>query len=165
MIVASIDERRSPEVIEQIEGLGLSDEAKARLKRGLDWLAENDWKAQKLGRAEIDGDALFANVMAFETSSPDSKDHEAHRAYIDVHYVVEGEEHMAVAPVEACEAVTEYNERDDFALYRAPKDQETWVTAHAGDVVVTEPGVAHKPGCCGENGPAPLKKAVVKVAL
>lgn len=164
MIVASIDERKSPEVVEQIEALGLTDEAEERLGRGLDWLAENDWEAQELGRAEIDGDALFANVMAFETSFPESKDYEAHQAYIDVHYVLEGEERIAVAPVEACEVVTEYNEQDDFALYRAPEDQETWVTAQAGDFVVTEPGVAHKPGCCGEN-PAPLKKAVVKVAV
>ena len=52
---------------------------------------------------------------------------------------------------------------DDFGLY-VPGDREAWATLRPGDLVVTPPCDAHKPGCCpGE--PAPLKKVCVKVLV
>ena len=43
--------------------------------------------------------------------------------------------------------------------------REAWVEMHEGDLVVTPPCDAHKPGCCTEAGPAKLKKACVKVLV
>ena len=39
-----------------------------------------------------------------------------------------------------------------------------WVSAGEGDIVVTPPCDAHKPGC-SVDGPAPLRKACVKVLV
>ena len=55
------------------------------------------------------------------------------------------------------------NEEDGFGLYANPA-REAWVTLHEGDIVVTPPEDAHKPGCC-EDAPAPLKKICVKVLV
>ena len=61
------------------------------------------------------------------------------------------------------EPVCDFNEEDDFGLYANPA-REAWVTLHEGDIVVTPPEDAHKPGCC-EDAPAPLKKICVKVLV
>ena len=66
--------------------------------------------------------------------------------------------------VDELEALGEYNEGDDYGLYVNAK-REAWVEMHEGDLVVTPPCDAHKPGCCTEAGPAKLKKACVKVLV
>ena len=85
------------------------------------------------------------------------------RRYADIHYVISGVERLAVAPVDEVEPVCDFNEEDDFGLYANPA-REAWVTLHEGDIVVTPPEDAHKPGCC-EDAPAPLKKICVKVLV
>ena len=92
------------------------------------------------------------------------KPFEAHRRYADVHFVISGVERLACAPVDELEALGEYNEGDDYGLYVNAK-REAWVEMHEGDLVVTPPCDAHKPGCCTEAGPAKLKKACVKVLV
>ena len=66
--------------------------------------------------------------------------------------------------VDELEALGEYNDGDDYGLYVNAK-REAWVEMHEGDLVVTPPCDAHKPGCCTEAGPAKLKKACVKVLV
>lgn len=140
-----------------------NDVTSARMAKALEFLARPDLAALAPGRHEIMGDEVFANVQELTTVRPGEKNYEAHRRYADVHYVISGEELMGVAPVGECEPVGEFSEADDFGLY-VPGDREAWATLRPGDLVVTPPCDAHKPGCCpGE--PAPLKKVCVKVLV
>ena len=109
------------------------------------------------------GDEVFANVMEFTTVPAAEKNYEAHRRYADIHYVISGVERLAVAPIDEVEPVCDFNEADDFGLYANPA-REAWVTLHEGDIVVTPPEDAHKPGCSVDE-PAPLKKICVKVLV
>lgn len=135
-----------------------------RMAKVLEFLSRDDLATIECGRHDIDGDTIYANVMEFETSPASSKSYEAHRRYADVHFVIKGEEHLACAPVAETEPEGDFNEADDFGLYTNPA-REAWVTLHEGDLVVTPPCDAHKPGCCGEEGPAKLKKVCVKVLV
>ena len=140
-----------------------NDVTSARMAKALEFLARPDLAELAPGRHEIMGDEVFANVQELTTVRPGEKNYEAHRRYADVHYVISGEELMGVAPVGECEPVGEFSEADDFGLY-VPGDREAWATLRPGDLVVTPPCDAHKPGCCpGE--PAPLKKVGVKVLV
>ena len=140
-----------------------NDVTSARMAKALEFLARPDLAELAPGRHEIMGDEVFANVQELTTVRPGEKNYEAHRRYADVHYVISGEELMGVAPVGECEPVGEFSEADDFGLY-VPGDREAWATLLPGDLVVTPPCDAHKPGCCpGE--PAPLKKVCVKVLV
>lgn len=136
----------------------------ARMQAALEFLARPDLAELECGRHEIMGDEVFANVMEFETVDAAEKAFEAHRRYTDVHFVISGEEHLCVAPVDECEPLGEFKEEDDFGLYLNP-GRSAWVTLRAGDLVVTPPEDAHKPGCCGDDDPAPLKKICVKVLV
>lgn len=140
-----------------------NDVTSARMAKALEFLARPDLAELAPGRHEIMDDEVFANVQELTTVRPGEKNYEAHRRYADVHYVISGEELMGVAPVGECEPVGEFSEADDFGLY-VPGDREAWATLRPGDLVVTPPCDAHKPGCCpGE--PAPLKKVCVKVLV
>lgn len=130
----------------------------------LAFLSRDDLEQIECGRHDIDGERIFANVMELETAPADKKPYEAHRRYADVHFVISGEEHVGLAPVAELEPAGEFSEKDDFGLYGEP-ERESWVTLRAGDLVVTPPCDAHKPGCCGEAGPARLKKVCVKILV
>ena len=146
-----------------IKNASHNDISSERFQRALAWLATTDMSTIECGRHDIVGDEVFANVMEFTTVPAGEKNFEAHRRYADIHYVISGVERLAVAPVDEVEPVCDFNEEDDFGLYANPA-REAWVTLHEGDIVVTPPEDAHKPGCC-EDAPAPLKKICVKVLV
>lgn len=140
-----------------------NDLSGGRYAKALAFLLRPDLAELAPGRHEIDGDEVFANVQELTTVPAADKNYEAHRRYADVHYVVSGTELIGVAPVGECSPVCDFNEDDDFGLYEAPA-REAWVTLRAGELVVTPPCDAHKPGCC-PDAPAPLKKICVKVLV
>ena len=136
-----------------------------RLAKALAFLSRTDLADLESGRHEIDGDEVFANVQELVTVPAGEKSYEAHRRYADIHYVVSGTELICVAPVGECEPVGEFSEADDFGLF-TPGDREASAVLRAGDLVVTPPCDAHKPGCCPAGAePAPLRKICVKVLV
>lgn len=142
-----------------------NDITDGRLAKALAFLSRDDLAGLAPGRHDIDGDEVFANVQELTTVPADEKGYEAHRRYADVHYVISGTELIGIAPVGECSAAGEFSEADDFGLY-APGDRESWVTLRPGELVVTPPCDAHKPGCCPPGSdPAPLKKICVKVLV
>ena len=138
----------------------------ARLARALEWIGQTDMAGLENGRHEVEGDEIFANVMEVTTMCPDDKLFESHRRYLDVHYVIEGEELVGVAPVGECPVTQEYSEADDFAAHTDPANlaRVTWALLRAGELCVTPPADAHKPACAAGE-PAPLRKACVKVLV
>ena len=140
-----------------------NDLSNARFAKALAFLSRDDLADLEPGRHEIDGDEVFANVQELSTVPAGEKNYEAHRRYADIHYVISGTELIGIAPVGECQPVGEFSEADDFGLF-TPGDREAWATLRPGELVVTPPCDAHKPGCCpGE--PAPLKKICVKVLV
>lgn len=149
----------------KLQDISQNDISGARFAKAFAWLAETDLASLEPGRHEIDGDDIFVNVMAITTMAPAEKSYEAHRVYADIHVVIEGEERIGTAPIDACTALQEFNEADDFCLYSFPDEDASWAVIHAGEFCVTPPADAHKPACCGAAGPAPLRKACVKVRM
>ena len=140
-----------------------NDLSDARFAKALAFLSRDDLADLEPGRHEIDGDEVFANVQELTTVPAGEKNYEAHRRYADIHYVISGTELIGIAPVGECEPVGEFSEADDFGLFTTG-EREAWATLRPGELVVTPPCDAHKPGCCpGE--PAPLKKICVKVLV
>ena len=141
-----------------------NDLADSRLARAVAWLRATDLSALPDGRHDI-GDGLFANVMTLTTAAPEAKDFEAHHAYHDIHFVIEGTDLIGVAPVDACAETKPYDDADDYALYTCPDPARvSWVTLRPGELCLTPPADAHKPGCT-LGSPARLRKAVVKVPV
>ena len=150
-------------IFSSLANVAANDLPAERFAKALAFLAREDLAELEAGRHEICGDEVFANVQQIVTVPAGEKDYEAHRRYADIHYVISGTELLGVAPVAECAPVGEFSEADDFGLY-TPGAREAWATLLPGELVVTPPSDAHKPGCCpGE--PAPLKKICVKVLV
>lgn len=116
------------------------------------------------GRIELDGDKVFLNRFAYTTNDPANAKFEAHRAYIDVMYMVEGEETIYVKPTSQLSNITmEYDPAGDALLADLDADA-TPVHLTAGSFIILMPQDAHAPGCWYE-GAKDVKKIVGKVRI
>lgn len=116
------------------------------------------------GRISLEGDDLFLLFGSYETHSAEGALAEAHRQYIDVMYMVEGEEIIYVKPVSRMEKVTKpYDDSLDALLGEIDPDA-TPVRLEAGCFIVLLPQDAHAPACHAE-GPVSVKKIIGKVRI
>ena len=57
---------------------------------------EHDLQGYEKGSHEIDGDDLFVNIVEYETTTPENRFWEAHRQYLDLHFMLRGPEQIDV---------------------------------------------------------------------
>ena len=116
------------------------------------------------GKVEIDGDNLFLLLNTYETRDPAAAQFEAHEKYIDVMYMVEGEEIIYVKPTDMLQAITKaYDPAIDALLAKLDGDAIP-VRLTAGTFVVLFPQDAHAPACY-DTAPQTVKKIIGKVKL
>lgn len=78
----------------------------ARIDKALAVMKEITPENFVAGRVELEGDRLFMNLVQYETHSVEGRNCEAHRKYVDVMYMVEGEETIYVKPTDEICTVT-----------------------------------------------------------
>ena len=117
-----------------------------------------------LGRIEIiRGNEMYASIMALEAKSLEEQVAEKHETYIDVHYLIEGEETIGWSPLqEEVEPIKPYDAEGEYALY-APSSDEILLSLKPGMFAVFFPHDVHRPGM-GQAG-MKIKKAVVKIHI
>jgi biofilm protein TabA len=132
------------------------------LDRGLDEmrrLAENPLVD---GRHELAGQKLAAIFSSYQTEEPEKKPFEAHRRFIDIQVVLQGQETLYWAPLLSLEPRGAYSEADDIAFFAGPAGVA--VPLEPGWFTIQFPQDAHKPGCL-RGSPSPVRKLVIKVAV
>src|SRR5690606_3382510 len=111
-----------------------------------------------LGRTEINGDQMYVNVMEFDAKSPEDHLAEKHESYIDLQYLIEGEETIGYSSLrDDSKAVQAYDSEQDYALY-TPVADEILLNLKPGMFAVFFPNDIHRPGM---GKPGKIKKAVV----
>lgn len=131
-----------------------------RLALALDFLRTGNVLELLPSRIELDGDKVFAMIQHYNTKPKEQGFWEAHRKYIDVQYVAEGQELMGYANFDHLEA-GEYDAEKDFTLL---KGEGSFVLMKAGTFVILGPQDAHMPQIA-VDAPQPVKKVVIKVAV
>lgn len=117
----------------------------------------------KPGRYEFEGDA-YANAEEYTTVGTTEKDFEAHRKFIDVQIIVEGQEIIEVVPVDSPEFEVTVPYVHDIVFMNGPVKQVRKEELHAGEFCVLYPQDAHKP-CTHLDGPHKVKKIVIKLPV
>lgn len=113
-------------------------------KRFFDYVKEHDLLHAPLGRIEVDGDRLFINRVDAGLVAPETQPLEAHRDYIDIHVVLDGEETFGWRPLDTCTDVRKaYDPAADCALYADPPS--TWLTIRPGQAAIVFPEDPHAP--------------------
>lgn len=116
------------------------------------------------GRVELEGDALFLLLNSYETHPAENALCEAHRQYLDVMYMVEGEEIVYVKPTEQLLTVTKPYSAEIDALLGETDADATPVRLTAGSFLVLFPQDAHTPAC-DTDGTHSVKKIIGKVKI
>jgi len=134
------------------------------LRKAIDFLRQPALLKLPDGRVEIEGDRVFAMVQRYETAFTSTPKFEAHQKYIDVQYIVEGEEIIGWAPLELMEITEAYDADKDFCFGTVASGQWTPVYLKQGQLAVLWPEDGHAPKLAG-SAPKPVMKIVVKVAV
>jgi YhcH/YjgK/YiaL family protein len=113
-----------------------------------------------VGRHPVDGDRVYVVVAAGDGKAAGEVKLEAHRSYVDVHVVLEGEDTIGWKPASMCTRLAAaYDTERDFLLY--DDTPELWITLRPGLFGVFLPEDAHAPMVSRGR----IRKAVVKVAV
>jgi YhcH/YjgK/YiaL family protein len=132
-----------------------------RVNKAFDYLNNTDFSKTELGKYEIDGDNIFALVNEYNTKDEIEGKLEAHKKYIDVQFVAEGEELMGYAPLENQKVIDEYNLRNDITFYSGEK---SFALVKEGMFAIFFPTDVHLPGIKVKDK-SYVKKVVVKVKV
>lgn len=113
------------------------------------------------GRYDLRGDKMYVNVMELDAKSLDEQIAEKHESYIDLQYLIEGEETIGWSPLhEDQEPFQPYDREGDYALYMPQRD-EVLLQLKAGMFAVFFPHDIHRPGMGMKS--ARIRKAVIKI--
>jgi YhcH/YjgK/YiaL family protein len=133
------------------------------LREALLRLERTDLKPLAPGKYEWDGDRMFLLIQEMETAPKADKKLESHVRYIDIQYLIEGEEVIGYARQSADHIVCHDElETKDFALYEDP-EEEMDLLLKPGTFAVFFPADLHRPGVV-RSVPGKIKKAVVKIS-
>lgn len=131
------------------------------IKACFSYAAEHDLMAYEKGRHDISGDEFFVNIVEYTTTAPENRFWEAHKEYLDIHFMLNGEEQIDLNFLKNM-TVKEYVPADDFVPMDGDKNAS--VVLRNGDFLVCYPNDGHRTAVA-VNGPAAIKKAIFKVKI
>ena len=105
-----------------------------------------------------DGNRFF--IAVGKTKAPDVA--EAHRKYLDIQYIVKGQEVMGWADLADCQPTVEFNETKDVGKYSGEFE---YITIPEGVCYVAFPEDAHMPGRHLGDEANDFVKVVVKLKV
>jgi len=123
------------------------------------FLENHDLNKLAPGKYPIDGDNVYASVTYDSTKDYDKSRWESHKKYIDLQYVISGEEKIGVAPVSVLTVTEPYSEEKDLAHYSGTGKI---YDAKPGTFFFFFPGTAHRPNIT-TGGNKPDRKIVIKI--
>lgn len=90
----------------------------------------------------IEEGVAWISVSSTETAPQGKRKFEAHKKFLDIHFVLEGEETFVFANTDELMPETEYNEAEDYLLLNG---EGVKLTLRAGDFCIVYPQDAHMP--------------------
>lgn len=133
-----------------------------RLKECFQYAKENDLSNYETCCHKIHGDDLFVNIVEYETTSPENRFWEAHRDYLDLHFMLKGPEQIDVNFIQNM-SVKEYVPADDFLPMDGPANGN--VVLEEGDFLLCYPADAHRTAIAYEGKSVTIKKAIFKIKI
>jgi biofilm protein TabA len=135
----------------------------AAIETALTYLRNTDFSKMEAGRYPIDGEQLFAIVQTPLTQTWESGKPEFHARYIDIQYLLEGEELIGYAIANATRVKTHDQLAEKDIAFVAPISDESVLRLTPGMFAIFYPGELHKP-CRAVNAPMLIKKVVIKIS-
>lgn len=133
---------------------------------GDDYKKTLDYMAELLGEKFAEGDLPVAEsnsvikARVMRTKPVENCKLEAHKKFVDIHFVVYGKEQIAYTDVDKCEEVS-YDEAKDFVVLSGNPQP---IVLEPGYFMVTFTSDAHMPSICVDE-PIEMGKMVAKIPV
>jgi YhcH/YjgK/YiaL family protein len=114
-------------------------------------------------KIEITSD-IFAIEQSYNTRKSEKSLFESHIKYIDIQLLISGEEVIEVVHTDLLKIDSEYNEENDYSLYKANPNSSK-IIMKKGDFSIFFPKDGHMPGITRKGERSRVFKAVVKVPI
>ena len=149
-------------IYDKIENMDTYAGLSADIRMGLEWL-RNAKPEVAIGVYEL-SPRVKAIVSEYTTKEVNENGYEAHRAYIDIQYLIYGEEMLCNLPLEYLKETRAYSQEKDAAFYEAADVKPQNLLLGNGYFAILFPQDGHMPCLC-VNAPTAVKKVVVKVQV
>ena len=133
---------------------------KAYWDKAFAFLKEHELQTLAVGKYPIEGDSVYATVTENPTKDYDSTKWESHKKYVDLQYVISGEEKIGVSPLPGLTITKAYDPSKDLQNYSG---EGKLYTASPGTFFLFFPSDAHRPNIT-TGDKKPDKKIVIKIA-
>lgn len=147
-------------ILDTLQNADLYIDLDSNLRLGLEYLQNTDFTSMKMGKYEISGDEVFAILQSYNTKEESDCRLEAHKKYVDIQYMVSGDEIMGVVPFNNQE-ITEALPDNDVTFY---KGTGAPVLVNEGSFTIFFQTDVHAPGI-KVKASKEIVKVVVKVEL
>ncbi|MBV8251254.1 MAG: YhcH/YjgK/YiaL family protein [Chitinophaga sp.] len=134
----------------------------AKFEKAFDYLRQTDFSKVEKGKYEIDGTHIFAIVNEYDTIEEAGEQMEAHRKYIDIQYVVNGEERIGHDFLGDKSPSKAYSETEDYMLFA--EKPAFYTHLKAGQFAIFFPTDLHMPNL-RIAVPVAVKKVVIKISV
>lgn len=128
-------------------------------QKAFEFLKSSPLSTMENGTTVLVENDLKAIVQTPDGHAPCDAKLEYHRAFIDIQYVISGDETMGWSPLEGLGHPGEFHEKDDYGI--AADKPMAWIPVRPGSFAVFFPEDAHAPNI----GPSKIKKVVIKVRV
>jgi YhcH/YjgK/YiaL family protein len=113
------------------------------------------------GKYSIDADDVYAIITEAPSKTFEQSGWEAHRRYIDLQYVITGEEKIGIAPLATATVTKAYDEEKDYANFDAEGE---YYVATPEQFFLFFPNDVHRPNILINEFPV-VKKLVIKIKI
>lgn len=134
------------------------------MRQAIDFLRRPDLPDLPDGNVPIDGKRVYAILQRYRTAHADAPKFEYHRKYIDLQYILSGEEVIGWAPAAGMTASFDYDESQDICFGLMERGRWSPVRLFAGQLAVLWPEDGHAPRLATDTV-CLVRKIVVKVAV
>jgi YhcH/YjgK/YiaL family protein len=133
------------------------------IQKGLDFLRSTDFSKVINGKHIIDENKVYVVISEYLTASADKQKAESHARYIDIQYVIDGNEMMGFSSVGSGEVQENLLAEKDIVFYKNVKC-ETFIDLKKDMFAIAFPWDIHRPGCMSQ-ATGNVRKAVLKIAI
>jgi YhcH/YjgK/YiaL family protein len=133
-----------------------------RFIKAFEYLQQTDFSKLEKGKYEIDGTTIFAIVNEYDTIATTGEQMESHKKYIDVQYIVSGEELIGHDFLQGQTPSQAYEEATDFMLFG--ETPAFFSRLQQGMFAIFFPTDLHMPNI-KVDAPVLVKKVVIKISV
>lgn len=127
-----------------------------------EFILNNDLDKFEKGINEIEGQDFFVNILEYDLKDEEERFWEAHRDYLDVHFIIHGCERIKLGFIDDMK-IKDYDKKNDFVSFENGKSN-SYVDLYPGDFLICYPEDVHMTALKIKDKDS-VKKGIFKIRI